>query len=439
MVKNITLLSFLLVFSTNVLSKDYHLMTTFTKDWKRSNKKEFLQGKLHTKTLEDLDSIYSYHPNAYFFLYNEQALQVYVACGFNIYEIQSDTLKLQYNYHNRGYNCYSRPFVRESENYLLGGHGFWTHHMDLLKFDKVHGSWEIVRTINQPIDYLSAGIFQNTRGIYTLFGGRNNIRTELDEIEYNGYFLDWETKKWNKIEVIIDGVDNKELFEEISPKFIETRDYVFLVITKNLKNVGWNIIEKETGKIYFYDHLKNEDVFFSPYIEIINNQINYESPNGTAKTLDVENLFAQSKLVGEIIITRNQSTIWDTISFKERLYLLIILLLILLVLNLYIRRKPENSSALLNGFEEIESMAKSFTAFIGQTLNTEELDNILGIQSLDNIDSKRLKRSRWINKLNEYQQLKNGNELIVRDKKPDDKRFVYYRINGQVDAGKDIA
>jgi len=40
-----------------------------------------------------------------------------------------------------------------------------------------------------------------------------------------------------------------------------------------------------------------------------------------------------------------------------------------------------------------------------------------------------LKRSRWINKLNEYYNSQKGRGLIERDKNPQDKRYMYYRIN----------
>jgi hypothetical protein len=57
------------------------------------------------------------------------------------------------------------------------------------------------------------------------------------------------------------------------------------------------------------------------------------------------------------------------------------------------------------------------------------LDGILGIDSVDNNDSKRLKRSRWVNKLNEYYNSQNGKDLIIRDKNPEDKRYIYYKVN----------
>ena len=66
--------------------------------------------------------------------------------------------------------------------------------------------------------------------------------------------------------------------------------------------------------------------------------------------------------------------------------------------------------------------------FSGQLLTTETLDQLLGIDSQANFDSRRMKRARLINDINEKYFAQEGKELIVRDKKPEDKRYVYYKI-----------
>jgi hypothetical protein len=66
--------------------------------------------------------------------------------------------------------------------------------------------------------------------------------------------------------------------------------------------------------------------------------------------------------------------------------------------------------------------------FSGQSLSTEVLDQLLGIDSQANFDSRRMKRARLINDINEQYLAQKGKELIVREKKAEDKRFVYYKI-----------
>lgn len=405
-------------------------MKTSTEKWKNSHKSEFLEGRLGIDVLNSLDSIYFKMPSAYFFFYNGEELQSYNSCGFDLYAIKEGELELKYNYFNRGYNCYSTPFVRGSTNYLIGGQGFWTNHIDLLRFDEIHGSWEFVETTNQPIDYLTLGIYQNSKGIYALFGGSENLRKGLAENNPHGYFLDWESKEWRAIEIQIEGVDINELVNKEKLNYLETKDYFFMVSTAMMKNIGWNIIEKESGKIYFIDNLINQDVWLSPFIEVIGNQVNYQSPNGTPKSLDMEYLISKSKEVGSISIKENSLEIGEVFPLRDRFYILTIIILLVLPLYMYKRKKSKTTPKYTNGNEEIEKMNESFSKYSHQLLNTEQLDEILGIDLVENTDSKRLKRSRWINKLNEYHNSQNGKDLIIRDKNPEDKRYIYYRING---------
>lgn len=430
MIRLFTLLSLLFILNTKVNGSTYYWMITYTKGWQNSYKSEFLGGRVDEKVLSSFDSIYSKNPNAYYFFYNGEEFQAYIGCGFDLYSINEGELKLKYNEFNRGYTCYTTPFIRDSTNYLLGGHGFWTNHFDLLRLDKTHGSWEMVNTINQPIDYYSTAVYQNSKGIYSLFGERFNPRTGLEEKVPNGYFLDWETKAWKEIEIHIDEVDNSLIEQKGNVQLIQTNDYVFLFMPADINNLGWNMIDKESGKIYFFDNLKNRDVFISPFLEIIGNKINYQSPNGTAKTLDMEDLLSKSKEVGRITIKENSLNFSKEFPSKDSIYILIIILLLLLSFNLYIRKKSEPPLSLnSNGNGEIEKMIETFSPYSSQLLTSEELDVILGIDSVDNNDSKRLKRSRWINKLNEYHTSQNGIDLIIRDKNPEDKRYIYYKVN----------
>jgi hypothetical protein len=432
MLKIFIQLNLVLLFSQEAIGSDYHWMRTFTKEWKNSYKSEYLEGRLGVEVLKSLDSLYSHIPNSYFFFYNGGELQSYISCGFDLYSIQGMKLKPKYNYFNRGYTCSSTPFVRDSINYLIAGHGFWTNHFDLLRFDEIHGSWEIIKTANQPLNYFTKGVFNNSKGVYALFGAKENLRTGLGEKVPNGYFLDWNTKEWKEIEINIDGVNNSKLVNNGKIEFLETKDYLYMVTISDLdiKQIGWNIIEKESGKIYFFDYLKNEDVFTSPFIEVIGNTINYQAPNGTPKSLNLEYLMSRSKEVGFISFKGESFDLAEVFPFKDRIYILSIIILLLFSINLYMRNRSEPNLKHANNFDEIEKVVESFTHYLGQLLNTEQLDEILGIDSLKNLDSKRLKRSRWINRLNEYNNSKNGTDLIVRDKNPDDKRYIYYRING---------
>jgi hypothetical protein len=84
---------------------------------------------------------------------------------------------------------------------------------------------------------------------------------------------------------------------------------------------------------------------------------------------------------------------------------------------------PEDKEASLH-FEPILRLLP----YDGQQLTTEVIDQLLGIDHLENFDFKRMKRSRLIKEINKRYLLHAGKELVLRDKKPDDRRFTYYLI-----------
>jgi len=109
--------------------------------------------------------------------------------------------------------------------------------------------------------------------------------------------LDWKTKEWKALEVQIEGLDLMDLFKKWGLYFLQTQDYAFWASTNGLNNIGWNLIEKETGTIFFYD-AKNIDMGIGAYLEIVGNVLTYPAPSGQLKTLDLDEIRKKSKEVG---------------------------------------------------------------------------------------------------------------------------------------------
>ncbi|UJP63441.1 hypothetical protein [Mongoliitalea daihaiensis] len=419
----------LLVLLTGIASiaMPYASLRTATNDWKKSNKSSFLDGRVTASMLDSLDAIYAQKPSGYNFFLSGNDLQVFVGCAFDLYKVTEQGLDSKYKLYNRGYTCGSYPFQRDSITYLIGGNGFWSAHMDLLWFDEFHGSWEFIKTKNQPLNYFTNGIFTNSQGIYTLFGSYFNPRRELSEPEYQGYFLDWESKEWKRVLIAIDGFDNFALKNSSNIRYLETQDYLYFVLTnQDEPNLGWNIIEKETGKVYFYEALKNEDVFLSPFNEIIGNQIFYQSPNGRAVMLDLDRLKSQSKEVGKLTITDIQES--RSFLTKDLAYSLVIVSLVLFI-GFRQWKRSEQESIIISKEDDMEVLIQKILKYAGEVLDTDTLDQLLGVDAVENIDSKRLKRSRMVNRVNDFYMGDKGKELIVRVKNPTDKRYVSYKID----------
>ena len=425
---SINLIRVISILNLLLMDSDFYKVQIISNYLKPTKNFEFTNQRIKKEFINTLDSIYADKElTSYQIFNNGDELQIYPSCGFDLYAIKDNTLLNQYNYRNWGHTCGAVAFVRDSTNYLIKGYGFWAYHFDLIYLNQTLGSWEFVKTINQPKDYFSNGVFQSSKGIYSLFGGNIDIIDQNVGIkEPNGYFLDWESKEWKKIKVQIDGVNNVDFVSNSNIYTLETKDYVLMMSDFDHKHIGWNIIEKESGLIYFYDNLKNYDVFLSPVIEVFDNKVSFQSTNNSNSFIDLDNLLSKSREVGKITISESDTKNKSFFPLKDKLYFLSLLILIVIIINLSLRnktKKPKNKD-----FDEIENIADSLKKYSKQSLSGQELDEVLGIHLIENHDSKRMKRSRLVNRLNAYNQAKNGTDLIVRDKDQEDKRFVYYRI-----------
>ncbi len=424
MKKPVFLLFLVLAYSSTFgLAADFLWFRTSTQAWKKGERPNFLEGRISTTVLDSLDVIYKKAPQQYTFYNRGDKIYVQVNCTFDLYEIQGDQLVNQYQYDNKGYNCASHTFVREGTHYLFGGHGFWTNHLDLLAFDELHGSWELLTTKNQPVDLFTSLVYQNSKGLVALFGEFLNPRSGLDQTNEKGYFLDWKTKEWKPVAFQIEGLDPKDLATKWGLYVIQTQDYVFFASTNGLKHISWNLIEKETGTIFYFAN-KNIDMGIAPYLEIVGNVMTYSSPGGDIKTLDLDEIRKKSKEVGYVRV-KEAAALGIPSTWGYVLFFVVVAvggLLVKKILPKKIIETPEEHTT--KKLEPIQLLLP----YSGKLLSTETLDQLLGINDQVNFDSRRMKRARLINDINEHYLAQTGRELIVREKKAEDKRYVYYKI-----------
>jgi hypothetical protein len=426
------LILFLIQFSLSAIGSDSYWLRTKTKDWKKSGKDTFLGGRVQAPLLDSLDSLYDKSSYDYHFYSKGEELFVLVSCTFDLYRVKDGVLEKQYDYQNRGYTCATNPFDRDNSHYLLGGKGFWASQMDLLVFDEINGTWEWVKTEEQPMDYHSSFVYQNSKGVFSLFGHYYNPRKGIDGWEPQGYFLDWESKSWKKVEIQIEGVDNLELVSKSAIFSVETQDYLLLANTSGKDNLGWNVLEKESGKM-FYFLSRNADMAHSPVLEVIGNVLHYQSESGEAKTLDLDFIKSKSVVVGEVRVL--EAGVLPSGFGWEPIYLLFSFVFVGGILWVLIVRRGKKEKPKEANIETIEPEStinfepiRLLLPYSGQQLTSEVLDQLLGLDGLENFDFKRMKRSRLIKEINKRYLDYAGKELVFRDKNPDDRRFTYYKI-----------
>ena len=418
---------------TESFGNEFYWANVVIKDTKFREKEHFFNGKLTSTVLDTLAKRYKNTPNDFLFFNRANILLAFQPCGFDLFEVNGSQLTQKYKFYNRGYTCGAVPFVRDSVIYLLGSDGLWNSTSDLIRFDELNGSWELSVTQNQPVDYHTEVVFQNSKGVYALFGFYMNPRKKLIQAEFDGYFLDWQTKEWKRLRVNIAGNGKKQLTEKSTFASVETKNYLFFFLREDfdVENIGWNIVDKETGEIYLYDGLINDYVSDSPYIEVINDVIRLQMPDGIEKTLDMAAMRKKSKKVGQLELGNPEEPV--RVSSKEMGYLFFVLVLISgigLVLYKRTNVKNELEEELLAGTgKDTTIFIEQLLLFSGQQLDTEQFDKLIDVESIENLDSKRIKRARTITKINEAYYEKEGKYLIIREKNPDDKRFVSYRID----------
>jgi hypothetical protein len=425
MMKKSAFLLFLVLSSSSSLglAADFFWFRTFTKDWKKSERPHFLDGRISAAILDSLDAIYKDTPQHYTFFEDNGRLFAQVSCTFHLFEIQGDSLVDKYQDYNRGYTCDSHSFKREGTHYLLGGQGYWSNHVDLLSFDEFNGTWELQLTKNQPKDYFSFFVYQNSMGIVSLLGEVTNKRYGLDVKDTKGYLLDWKSKEWKELEIVIEGLDLKELAARDLIHYVQTQDYAFWASTNGKRNFGWTLIEKETGKIFHFPSM-NVDMGIAPFLEIEGNVLTYPAPSNQLKKLDLDEVRKKAKEVGYIRVKEEalfgMNYTWGYLLF----FTLVAFGWVVAKKVLPKRNKKIEQDPQIKKREPFELVL----AYSGQLLTTEALDQILGIADQTNFDSKRMKRARLINDINEHYLAQTGKELIVREKKAEDKRYVYYKI-----------
>lgn len=430
---------------------EFYRLKVTTKRWEYSERNSFLEGKVSREILLQLDSIYQKYPSGYVFIVDpsSQALKVFVHCTFDFYSIKNGQLIKEYQFANRGYTCGSYLFERNNSYHILAGRGLWNYHADLMEFDSLNGSWEFLPTIHQPLDFYPLGAYQTSKGVVAWLGEYNNPRIQRLEKEPNGYFLDFEKKSWQPIKIEIDDFNLAEIAHSNESHLYETKDYAFSATTSQIPSVGWYIwiiIEKETGKLFFYEGNKNVEMFDSPYFEVVGNKLRYFDYNANSSTegkeveIDLDVIRSQSREIGQITLLdpvkkNGANLVYSLLPWIG--FPIIFILALWLGIQVQKRKKAKAYPALnlieenkedLETEEEGEEILQQLLLHDGEKLNTEEFDKLLGIHQIANFDSKRIKRARLIKAINKKYEEKKGFALITRVKNQEDKRFVFYKI-----------
>lgn len=295
-------------------------------------------------------------------------------------------------------------FTWKNTIYALGGYGFFNTNNNLEYFNAKLEGWAVDKTEGTKPNYILGVAFKLGTKIISFNNFKSGNLIEKDILDSAIYILDLKTKKWSK------KVLNQNA--RLQGKVIYTNDFVvsigelesILVSRKNMKFV----------------RVKNEalglDLIHNTLKEVQNNTLILHSFVNHRKSplevkIDLETIWKDQPK--EHLIVSGIAKRCIHISFWA--YLVIIGLISFAVVYFFRRNK---SSKLVADYNELELKLLGKNSL----LNTEELDELLGIEHMD-VDSKKFKRNRMINEMNQRHP-----DFITRIKDDTDKRRFLYQI-----------
>ena len=332
-------------------------------------------------------------------------------CGLGVYYLKDTMLLNLYHMENNGFNCHSKKFFFSDELYSLGGYGFWRTHSMLIKFVPFNNEWEIVPTENLPENAFFNVLFRKENKIFSLFQIKiNQGSTEASQYDNTGYMLNLETMRWYNVSILPFGKNEIEpAVAEISHFVVESENYaLFKLKTKNYVNYIY-VIDKHNLTIHKADFNWPNNPLSLLFISGDSlNFIDRDSQISKTFALEESNL---SKPIAKIQLTTEKPRL------LKFLLALVLLLLLGVVTWVFYRNKKVKDPSGKDHFMRIEDQ-------VGKTFDSNEIDQILELSDIENIDSRRVKRSRLIKKIN----AESSAITIQRFPDPSDRRYSLYKV-----------
>ncbi len=312
---------------------------------------------------------------------------------FNVYKWTGDDWKNIYKGIHYGYNYLSKKFVFKDNLYSFGGYGYWKSHGQVIQFLFDRGEWELLEfTKSLKNGYASVEPF----GLKVIRDTEYNIdivRKKVDDLPkstlnlykigkfYSNaviYDFDKYTLIYNGQRLLYDKLQKKYYISELSPfknlHHADSENYLVHLVGDSIAIYDRNMALIEATSV------NSEMRFYSPYQVVRNSRI-------------------------------SDALIYALIS------------LVLTIMAFYfIKSKKKRVSYQ-------DPLIDKLLLLRGKTLTQTELDSILEISDIKNPETLKGTRSTAINKINKKTSAKEGANLIVRIKDPEDKRRYLYKIS----------
>jgi hypothetical protein len=310
----------------------------------------------------------------------------------------------QSTFHGGNFNRFL--FAWKNQIYALGGYGFFNTNNNLENFNFQLKGWNVFPTYGKKPNHILGVTYKNGYQIISFNNFRSGNQVEKDKLDSSLYQFNLSSRVWKKY-----FLNSKACFKG---HVFYAKDYVISIGEINslvVRKDGLKYVLVKT-EMFGLTSRKNE------IVEIIGNEVVLQNYDNHKKE--------------PLLVRINLDEIWDKnlkmnlIESKQinkensSVFIITISVLILLVsVGFFYFFKKSKSTGVSKEYNELEQKLIA----MNRVLNTEELDELLGIEHMD-VDSKKFKRNRMINEMNQRHP-----DFIIRIKDDIDKRRYLYQVN----------
>lgn len=352
-------------------------------------------------------------------------------CRLSVLEWQGTQWVDLYKGYSAGFNCQAQFFIRNGILHSYGRYGYWHTHSEILLFDPKDGGWENIRAENMPVHFAGIGVYLHGNNLIAFLGQRIHQARGLFEFYPDGYYYSFSDHKWLPVHSTLR--EKPRHFDWMDGRVFDLKDFGIQHYDYKAE-LGFLVVNKKDLTLHFkkINHQKFDE-FALVYGE--GNRLVAWDERGQATVLNLKEPLDKAGFIplGQLEVASGHGWIH---SFRpiEWVYFWIILGVFFLGLLWWWRRtKPLEPIVHLVEVEdqdEVQGVLDILLANRGATLDMDAFDALLRLDSIDNMDYRRVRRSRLIRSLNEVSQQKWGIDIILRSKSPEDRRIMQYQIVG---------
>ncbi len=370
--------------------------------------------------------------NPTIYAYNEKlAILMTVEGSGQVYRLNKDSLtfeRLDKTFF-RGYNFAPIQFFRKDTIHSVGGNGFWHAHNIETYYSIKNKEWEL---INAPSE-------ESPKWMKNDFGGYDPQRDLISVIEFPSIYhkssqpstMRYFEKKFTDRKWEYKGDLNSSLLFSLGLKTLNSTFVCGKFLFFNGSVLVW--ADPSTNEIYqlknvddhfnaFYEYSAKDDLIYTYYHEKIGDRIRIDS-------ISIRELKSLSKYKGQFYSTQNFLIEW--------IIGVIVFALSLTLIYFSNKRRRNNEKPVMDKKMKLEGLPAGSSIFlieclshpIGYTFSSQLFTEMMGYGSYA-YETQRQVRSQLIKNINAYFWAHyRMDDVIIRSKAKDDKRFYTYKIS----------